>query len=406
MTKPLRIGLIMQGGRGWVGGTEYIKNIICALASLPTDVRSTFEVCLICSDSLNTDLHSEINPYIQDICYSGVNLDPFTLQEIPVEPLNMQRRILDKIKKNICKIHNPRFNSFLRNHKISFVYPYFTAKDTQKSYSSAAWIYDFQHKYLAQFFTEQEIVRRDTAFSLMARHAPTVVLSSNAAEADFHKFFPEAAHKTKVLPFRTSSSSKWYEAEPLNTLNSYSLPKRFFLVSNQFWQHKNHFVVFKALKLLRESSIYPNIVCTGHIHDNRRPDYADLILQNIHRLGIAHQIYLVGLIPKLDQVQLMRHSLAVVQPSLFEGWSTVVEEARCLGKTIILSDIPVHLQQNPPNSLFFERNSPDSLASLLADCWERLSPGHDPEQEAITRTNSLLEVQGFGYRFLEIAKGS
>ncbi len=53
MTKPLRIGLIMQGGRGWIGGTEYIKNIVSALASLPTEVRSTFELCLICSKSLD-----------------------------------------------------------------------------------------------------------------------------------------------------------------------------------------------------------------------------------------------------------------------------------------------------------------------------------------------------------------
>ena len=73
---------------------------------------------------------------------------------------------------------------------------------------------------------------------------------------------------------------------------------------------------------------------------------------------------------------------------------------------MILSDIFVHLEQNPPNSLLFERNSPESLGSFLADWWENLSPGLALEQEAVSRTNSNSEVQAFGYRFLEIAKGN
>ncbi|MFM8004242.1 MAG: glycosyltransferase, partial [Dolichospermum sp.] len=119
-------------------------------------------------------------------------------------------------------------------------------------------------------------------------------------------------------------------------------------------------------------SIYPVIVCTGHIYDHRKPDYIDIILQAIHTYGLANQVYLLGLIPRIDQIQLMRHSLAVIQPSLFEGWSTVVEDARCLGKKMILSDFPVHLEQDPPGSVFFERNSPQELANLIGEWWEKL----------------------------------
>ena len=35
MNEPLHICLVMQGGHGWVGGSEYIKNIILALRTLP-----------------------------------------------------------------------------------------------------------------------------------------------------------------------------------------------------------------------------------------------------------------------------------------------------------------------------------------------------------------------------------
>ena len=58
MNNPLKIALLLQAGRGWLGGVEYIKNLILALDSLPDEVRSTFEVHLITSsDSLDDDMH-------------------------------------------------------------------------------------------------------------------------------------------------------------------------------------------------------------------------------------------------------------------------------------------------------------------------------------------------------------
>jgi glycosyltransferase involved in cell wall biosynthesis len=395
MTKPLRIALIMQGRRGWIGGIEYTKNIILALGSLPPNIRATFELCLICSKSIDKNLLNQIESHLNRIYYEEIDLENFSLRN----------RISLKIIKILSKQENPRFEFFLRREKFDFVYPYLSETKISKAYRSAAWIPDFQHKYLPQFFPEAEIEQRDKLFANIASQAFSVVVSSKDAESDFHKFFPEAAHKSKVLSFKTSPVSKWYEANPEHIQQEYYLPERFFLVSNQFWIHKNHLVVFNALKLLQEKSIYPIVVFTGHIHDYRQPDYSDTILQTIHKLGIAKQVYLLGLIPKFHQIQLLRRSLAVIQPSLFEGWSTLVEDARCLGKRMILSDLPVNLEQNPPNSLFFDRNSPEHLASLSADWWEHLSPGPDLEQETIAKTNSLSEVQAFGYRFLEIAKG-
>ena len=77
-----------------------------------------------------------------------------------------------------------------------------------------------------------------------------------------------------------------------------------------------------------------------------------------------------------------------------------------MGKQIILSDIPVHMEQNPPGNHLFERNSPESLALVLADWWHLLSPGPDVEQETFAKDNSTKEVKVFGDRFLKIARGN
>ncbi|WP_017654680.1 glycosyltransferase [Fortiea contorta] len=396
MNKTLKIGLFINDDPRWVGGTEYIKNIILALGSLPTEVRSTFELCLICDGKLQDSLLNQISPYLHTIYLLEDHLPPITL-------LN---RIRWKVTSKLFNQENPRWSDFFSQEKFDFIYPYLGNYNSRLPLRSAAWIPDFQHKHLPHFFSESHLQETDQYFAKIAQQAPLVVLSSKTAESDFHELFPKATQKTVTLPFKSFPKSTWYEQDPLKTQLHYNLPDRFFIISNQFWQHKNHLTVLKALKLLQENSIYPIIVCTGHIYDFRKPDYSDTILQTIHTLGISNQVYLMGLIPKTDQIQLIRRSLAVIQPSLFEGWSTIVEDARCFGKKIAISDLSVHFEQNPPNSIFFDRNSPENLADILADWWKNLQPGPDLEQEAIAKKVNFDEVQAFGYRFLEIAAGN
>ena len=61
----------------------------------------------------------------------------------------------------------------------------------------------------------------------------------------------------------------------------------------------------------------------------------------------------------------MRASDAVLNPSLFEGWSTTVEEAKSLGKRVVLSDIPVHREQAPAGAVYFPPRNPKALADVL-----------------------------------------
>ena len=384
----------MQGGRGWIGGSEYIKNIVFALGNLPAELRRTFELNLLCNEALEDKFTEQIFPYLNRIYVHGTDLNPVTLSN----------RIWWKLSRSFLKIDNLRIESFFDREKIDFVYP-FLSRTPKKNYRCASWIPDFQHKYLPDFFTPEEIKQRDKGFSNIAKYASTIVVSSKVAQSDLHHFFPETKDKSSVLSFRTFPQSTWYTGDPLQTQKKYHLPDRFFIISNQFWQHKNHLLVFEALKLLREKSVYPIVVCTGHIYDYRQPAYSDSILQTIHQWGLFQQVFLLGLIPKTDQVQLMRRALAVIQPSLFEGWSTLVEDARCLGKNLILSDLAVNKEQNPPNSIFFKRDSGEHLASLISERWQYQIPGPNQADETIAKDNSLKLVQTFGRAFLEIAYG-
>ena len=78
---------------------------------------------------------------------------------------------------------------------------------------------------------------------------------------------------------------------------------------------------------------------------------------------------ILGKSPYQDVQALTIESKALINPSLFEGWSTIVEEAKSLGKRIILSDINVHKEQNPDGGIYFPVHDAEKLAKIMIDIW-------------------------------------
>ena len=161
-----------------------------------------------------------------------------------------------------------------------------------------------------------------------------------------------------------------------------------------------------AIGLLKKKGIEINLVCTGNIVDYRNEGYANDILNMLTENKIRNQVYLLGLIPRADQLSIFRISTAMIQPSVNEGWSTSVEEAKALGKTILTSDIEVHREQIPDNPFEFKSFDAQDLASKLEKLYfesaSREFPDVVTEKQALSQYRN--NIQKFGERFLEIAK--
>ena len=395
MDKPWRIGLVMQGDTNWMGGIEYIKNIVFALSTLPESTKSNFEIHLICDTSLDPSLYETIVPHLKSIFF--------------VKKQSAFKKTLKRMKRMIL-LQSPFGFDFLdfsrqnSEHNLNFVYP---CNSSNKKNSSetilASWIVDFQHKYLPNLFRFSETLFRDINFKYMSLNSSSIVVSSESAKKDLYKFFPATKSEVRVLSFTTFPIGDWYQHNHEDILENYALPKKFFLVSNQFWKHKNHALVFKAMEILKKKNIIVNIVFTGKLEDSRNKEYGDEVKDMICQAGLNAQVYLLGLIPKHHQIQIVRGSLAMIQPSLFEGWSTTVEDARSLGKKIALSSIPVHLEQNPPGAVFFDKDSAEELAQILDDWWQSINIGYDHNAESLARNNALNLIKGIAHNFLEIA---
>ena len=134
---------------------------------------------------------------------------------------------------------------------------------------------------------------------------------------------------------------------------------------------QNHRMVLEALAQPELSDVH--CVFTGATYDRRWPADNEQHQELIRKAGIADRVHIIGAVERAEQLALLRRAVAVVQPSLFEGWSTVVEEARALRLPIVLSDIPVHREQCPPQSRFFDVSDLGSLVRQLRQVWDTQS---------------------------------
>ncbi len=227
------------------------------------------------------------------------------------------------------------------------------------------WIPDFQELFFSNYFSGKEIDSRKANHQRIRADRGTLILSSKSVQNDFLNFYPNANCKPKVVNFAVTHPA--YQHLDIELLkNKYKINGDYFFSPNQFWKHKNHLVVLKAVKLLKEKNNNILVVFTGKEYDYRNPTYTDELKDFVKNNDLSDNVLFLGFIDRDEQLQLMNHSLAVIQPSLFEGWSTVVEDAKAMNQFIIASDLSVHKEQLNNNCLFFNPTNEIELADMIA----------------------------------------
>jgi glycosyltransferase involved in cell wall biosynthesis len=145
------------------------------------------------------------------------------------------------------------------------------------------------------------------------------------------------------------------------------------------------------------------VVSCGNSTDFRDPSYGPLVIRRIAELDLDEDFRVLGVVPRTDAWGLLRASSAVLNPSLYEGWSTSVEEAKSIGAPLVISDLPVHREQRPHVAYFFDPLDPESIADALGSAWDELPSGPRPDEERRAAAELIPRRQAFADRFVELA---
>jgi glycosyltransferase involved in cell wall biosynthesis len=262
------------------------------------------------------------------------------------------------------------------------------------------WVPDFQDRHLPQLFSYWGLCRKSLGLRLQLATARTVLVSSQDARNDCERFYPNAKGRTAVARFAVRPALQPGETDPSVPAN-HRLPARYFYLPNQYWAHKNHTRVVDALRLLRDRGINVAVASSGNPQDPRHVHHYERLREKVAKAGLADQFLFLGNIPSRDVAILMRSSVAMLNPSLFEGWSTTVEEAKSLGARMVLSDLAVHREQAGEIADFFDPDDPVAIANTLEKVWsEHREPPSLMEQRSAA-ASAELRIRDFAVQFTQ-----
>ncbi len=364
----IRVGFVIKVSKDWLGGFNYFKNLFFAISVL--DNPKIIPIIFIC-DSADNELIKVLEQYALIVRH------PILVRG---NIFWLFRKVIEKIiKKDIL------LEWLLRKYEISVLSH--SAITTVGSCLTVNWIPDFQHLHLNDMFSYDEIAERNRAFMRLAKKSDIILLSSNDAYKDFKEFAPLFENKGKVLQF-VSQPPGFYKdlnsSDEKKIRAKYGLEGDFYYLPNQYWKHKNHLLVLKAVKLLQKKGFSVNIICTGYTVDYRDGNHFSDLKRFIEHNELGDRVKLFGLVDLYDVYCLITFSKAVINPSLFEGWSSTVEECKSVGKGMILSDINVHKEQYP-EAAFFHRYSEESLSDCIENYKELTTSKYFMEHKLRTK---------------------
>jgi glycosyltransferase involved in cell wall biosynthesis len=339
VSKKIKIGFILTGDYFWIGGLYYVLNLLKAI-SLAKDQS------IVCIALIGKSTPKELLEV----------LDSYHITQSNIEEFSILNRLVYR--------YPTRIKKHLKGLGLDLVFPLLRPDENflNGPAKSVFWIPDFQHKFYPEYFTQQELNRRDSIYAQIAASNKTLILSSNDALGHFKQFFPQHNCQIQILRFRSVILPSEISSFD-NIATKYPIEKPYFIVCNQFWQHKNHMVVVKAAQILANQGLNYSILLTGKA-DRQFPQVFNSVQSEITKHNL-NNIHLLGFISREDQLQLMQKSLAVIQPSKFEGWSTVIEDARTLGTQVFASNIEVNKEQMQHNATYFEAESAEQLAEIM-----------------------------------------
>ena len=193
------------------------------------------------------------------------------------------------------------------------------------------------------------------------------MVSSHSALRDLLEYFPNSRAHIDVVPFAVTPTTDVSTESIERTLRHYAINQTYFFLPNQFWQHKNHATAFRAVALAMQRDPSVTLVLSGQAVDSRAQGHTADLMRLTTELKIKNNIQMVGTIPHADLINIIAGARALINPSLFEGWSTTVEEAKALGTPMILSALNVHYEQADRHAVFFDPLDPAALAAAMLD---------------------------------------
>ena len=225
-------------------------------------------------------------------------------------------------------------------------------------------IHDLQYHYYPQFFSDEDRRCRERNFRETSRLANKLICISEYVRKtvlENSNFDPDRAITIlHQLPHRLKK-------QPLQDVDSILqrlgiMGNEFLLYPANFWAHKNHRMLLTAFAIYRARHPESNLrlVCTGALENEKKA-----LQEAVCRMGQKDWIILSGFLTEEEFAAIFASCLALVFPSLYEGFGLPVLEAMALEKPVICSNVTSLPEVAGDAAFYVDPRKPREIANTI-----------------------------------------
>jgi glycosyltransferase involved in cell wall biosynthesis len=226
-------------------------------------------------------------------------------------------------------------------------------------------VWDLQHRlqpYFPEVSSENRWQLRENFYSQVLRRAAFVITGTEAGKREIQHFYGVADDRIRIIPLPTPRFALESDRVDPAVLARYDLPADYLFYPAQFWSHKNHVGLLRAVSHLKEAEgLALPIVFTGSDQGNE-----SYVRETVRALQLDGQVHFLGHVPQTTLKALYQNALALCFVSFFGPDNLPPLEAFALGCPVIASDVPGAREQLGDAALFVNPTNELEIAGAIA----------------------------------------
>ena len=220
--------------------------------------------------------------------------------------------------------------------------------------------HDMQERFFPQFFTAAQLEERFFHYDWSLRMADAVIAVSDFTRQSCIDITGISRRKLRRVYHAPDELPAPLVPEGWDATGW----EKFIFYPANFWEHKNHGNLLKALQRLRADGLTVRCVATGSMFGKEAEWRAAT-----DAAGVTDLVRHLGRRSRTELSWLFRHARALVFPSLFEGFGIPVVEAMHVGCPVVCSGVTGLPEIAQDDALYFDPTDVADIARAIAKIW-------------------------------------
>ncbi|HJO93749.1 MAG TPA: glycosyltransferase family 1 protein [Victivallales bacterium] len=235
----------------------------------------------------------------------------------------------------------------------------------QMPVSSLGIVHDLMHRY--ERFPENSSLLvyfwREQVFKRMCKYCRALFVDSEIGKQQLLESYKNNKDKIFPLPF-IPPEYIYNEEVPDDFDEQINLPKKYIFYPAQFWEHKNHIKLLKAIACVMEKYEDISLVLVGY----KKNAYND-ILKKINELNLQDNVIFLGYVPDEYMPELYKRARGLIYPTFFGPTNIPPLEAMAVGCPMAVSNVYAMSEQCGDAALYFDPKSIKDMAKCIGMLW-------------------------------------